>query len=512
MTEAPDALAKEFGERMFDPLWRISNLYTIIDKTGKKVPFKPKPEQLDFLSNMHNRNLILKARQIGFTTVCCIAYLDDCLFRPNIKAAVIAHKLDDAGLIFREKVRGVYNDLPEPLKRAIPVVRDNESTLEFANGSSIRVSNSTRSGTVQWLHISEYGKICSQFPDKAREIRTGAFPSAEQGVITIESTAEGNEGDFYEKCVEAETHIGKDLSRLDYKFFFYPWIGIKEYEIPQPVVGESPEDTAYFEKLQIDTGKVITQQQRHWWLAQERELGGDMKREYPATSREAFEQAIEGAYFADQIAHAYKQKRVGNFPIDQALPVHTAWDLGRNDDTVIWLFQDQGNLTTFVGYYRNSGEWIAHYVNWLEEWRKDKGVMFGRHYLPHDGDVKTIWVPGGSMEVMGNLGFRPDIVQRSPNKIEVINAARRKFAQCAFDEAACKDGLGFLKRYRKEWDERNGVWRNTPAHDDASHTADAFMTFTQSNHIAVPSTPDPRGADRYRRRHSTPSNSSWMAA
>ena len=506
-----DALLNEYREKFLDPIWRISNLYTIVDKSGQKVPFQPNKEQLDFLSRMHDRNLILKARQIGFTTVCCIAYLDDCLFKPNVKAAVIAHKLQDAGEIFRDKVRGVYNDLPDDLKKAIPVIRDNESTLEFANGSSIHVTNSTRSGTVQWLHVSEYGKICSQYPDKAREIRTGAFPSAEQGVITIESTAEGDEGDFFEKCQAAEAVADKKLSRLDYKFFFYPWLGVKGYALKQSIVPESPEDTAYFDKLEIETGKQISQPQRNWWLAQERDQGGDMKREYPATPKEAFEQAIEGAYFADQIAAAYRHNRIGKFPIDPALPVNSCFDLGRNDSTDLWLWQDVDKLAVFVGFYRNSGEWIAHYINWLNEWREDHGIQFGRHYLPHDGDQKNIWIPGGSLEVMAELKFHPEIVKRSPNKIETINSARRKFAQCAFDEDACKEGLQLLKRYRKEFDERRGVFRNVPLHDEASHAADSFMTFTQSNHMPLPTTPDPRGRDRYRR-HSQRSTGSHMAA
>lgn len=49
-----------------------------------------------------------------------------------------------------------------------------------------------RSGTLNYLHISEYGKICAKFPDKAREIRTGALNTIQAGQIAwIESTAEG---------------------------------------------------------------------------------------------------------------------------------------------------------------------------------------------------------------------------------------------------------------------------------------------------------------------------------
>ncbi len=361
------------------------------------------------------------------------------------------------------------------------------------------MSTSTRSGTVQYLHISEYGKICSQWPEKAREIKTGAIPSAERGVITIESTAEGQSGDFYDRCVIAMDHAAGDkpLSRLDYRFHFFPWWGEPNYELPQSVAPESIEDTQYFEKLQFDLGIELPQAKRNWWLSQERELGGDMKREYPATAKEAFEAAIEGAYFADSLATAVKHGRIGDYQIDPGLPVNTAWDLGRNDENVIWLWQDHGETPVFIGVYYNSGEYIAHYIDWLNDWKQDYGIQWGRHYLPHDGNRQSLWLPDGTMGVMQNHNFTPDIVARTPNKIECIQNARRRLALSRFDENKCKDGLKYLRMYRKEWNDKVGVWRDSPHHDTASHFADAFMTFSESGHMPQPSLIG-RPRERYR--------------
>jgi hypothetical protein len=61
-----------------------------------------------------------------------------------------------------------------------------------------------------------------------------------------------------------------------------------------------------------------------------------MKREYPATPDEAFEQALEGAYFAHDLYAAQKQGRIGGFPYDPRHPVQSFWDLGRNDLNTIW--------------------------------------------------------------------------------------------------------------------------------------------------------------------------------
>ena len=414
------------AEQFLDPLWRINNLYWIVDKKGKRVPFRMNWAQEEFARNIHQRNLILKARQLGFTTFCCIMYLDDCMFNPDIAAAVIAHKVDDAKKIFSTKVKYPYDNLPDQLREANPATKDSADTLALKNNSTLSVTTSTRSGTVQWLHISEYGKICAQFPEKAREIRTGGFPSAEQGVITIESTAEGEEGDFYRRSQDAQAmqEAEQELTRSDYKFFFYPWWREPAYAQARSTTPCSKEDLQYFLQLQLDTGHNFTDEQINWWLARERDLGGDMKREYPATPKEAFEQALEGAIFADQLAVAIKHHRIGNFPVDPSRPVSTFWDIGFSDDAAIWLGQDHGEQMRFVSYYENSGEGIEHYIRWLKEWAEDNNATFGNHYMPHDGDRKTFWTPEGSVALMGKMGFHPQIVERTPDKWEAIKLGR----------------------------------------------------------------------------------------
>src|SRR5215203_4478162 len=84
-----------------------------------------------------------------------------------------------------------------------------------------------------------------------------------------------------------------------------------------------------------------------------------MRREYPATPDEAFEQALEGAYFAQDLFAAAKQGRIGGFPYDPRSTVQTFWDLGRNDLNTIWLHQHVNGFDRFIGYYENSGEFIG---------------------------------------------------------------------------------------------------------------------------------------------------------
>jgi hypothetical protein len=77
---------------MKDRRWRLNNLYHIIDKDGRRIPFRLNWAQEALLDGLHHQNVILKARQLGFTTFIQLFMLDACLFNSNIRAGTIAHK------------------------------------------------------------------------------------------------------------------------------------------------------------------------------------------------------------------------------------------------------------------------------------------------------------------------------------------------------------------------------------------------------------------------------------
>ncbi len=498
-------------DQFLDPRWRLSNLYTIIDKDGAIVPFRPNSSQLEFLDNIHTRNIILKARQLGFTTFCSLIYLDACIFTPATRAAVIAHKLDDAKVIFRDKIKFPYDQLDEGLRAACPATQDSAESLAFANDSAIRVSSSVRSGTLQYLHVSEFGKICAQFPEKAREIVTGSLNTVAAGqFVVIESTAEGQDGAFYRMCQEARAarEAGHALTSLDYKFHFFPWFNDPSYVLPGAQIAVGEEYLRYFDKLKAD-GIELSEAQRFWYVKTDRTNEEDMKREYPSTPDEAFEQALEGAIFSRELAVASKQQRIGGYPFDPRYVVNTFWDLGRNDDNTIWLHQYVRGYHRFIGYYENSGEFIGHYVKWLRDWGEERQATFGDHYLPHDGDRQSLWLEDGTKGVMDRLKFRPKFVERPVSIVEAYGVARSFFARCQFDEAACSEGLKRLKAYRKEWDDHRGVWKDRPMHDAASHGASAFITAASARFPEAEVHAHKKRGDRYHEDDDKPSYSSW---
>jgi hypothetical protein len=479
----------ELADAMTYKWFRLNTLYHIKDKSGKKVLFTPNAEQEDFYLTQHGLDIILKARQLGFTTFKMISDLDNCLFTENFSAGCICHNLEDAKDIFRNKIKYAYQNITDDQRELLaeigyqlPVpLNDKDNSYVFDNGSSIKVSVSYRGGTLQSLHVSEFGKICKKYPEKAKEIVTGAFEAVAVGnEITIESTAEGKEGYFFNYCNEAKKILdsGRKPSVLEFAFHFYPWWTRGEYSISGRIANGLLE---YFIELEKKHGITLTDNQKAWYSAKWRTLGDDMKREYPSTPDEAFAQSVEGAYYAKQFAQIYADKRIGAMPKNDA-PVHTAWDLGVGDSTAIWFYQLIGNKIHLIDFYENSGEGMRHYFKVLKDKASANGWKYGDHFAPHDMNHAEFGSDAKSRRQIAAEGFIIDGTTYSINfKVlklmgidEGIELVRELLPRCCFDESKCEEGITRLEQYRKEWNDKLGCWRDKPLHDWTSHCADAF--------------------------------------
>ncbi|MDM2762567.1 terminase [Citrobacter sp. Cpo150] len=283
--------------KLNNPWWRLNNLYKIQDEKGILVTFRMRPAQRRLFRNMHNKNTILKARQLGFSTSIDIYLLDQALFTPNLKCGIVAQDKQAAGEIFRTKIAVPFDNLPGWLRASFTVVERrsgaNGGFILFGNGSSVGVATSFRSGTVQRLHISEHGKICAKYPAKAKELRTGTLNAvADECIIFIESTAEGVGGDYHSICtaaIELE-QAGIELTAQDFKFHFYPWYDDPKYQAPVPACGLrlSKYHQKYFAAVEQRMDITLTDTQKQWYIGKERTQGEEMKQEFPSTPEEAF--------------------------------------------------------------------------------------------------------------------------------------------------------------------------------------------------------------------------------
>ena len=287
----------------------------------------------------------------------------------------------------------------------------------------------------------------------------------------MESTAEGQAGDFYDMCrlAEAKVQTGEELTPLDFKFHFAPWWTSAEYTLGANVV-ITKEMAAYFDKLASE-GINLTDGQKAWYVKKAEQQGEDVKREYPSTPKESFEIAVDGAYFATQMASMRKHNRICRIPVLDA-PVYTTWDLGMNDSTAITFWQDVGMERRAIDYYENNGEGFGHYARILTE----RGYNYTRHYMPHDADHRMLNALATTRKQEAeSAGISPiEVLDRIKTEQDGIEASRTFMPNVYIDEERCGQLIKCLDSYRKEWDDKRGVYKDHPLHDWSSHGYKSF--------------------------------------
>lgn len=185
----------------------------------------------------------------------------------------------------------------------------------------------------------------------------------------------------------------------------------------------------------------------------------------------SFTAPMQGAYYDNQMKFLMKNKRIGNVPMEPKLPVNTAWDLGYDDATSIWFFQQHHSEVRIIDYYENSGEGLLHYIKVLQS----KGYLYGKHYGPWDLTIHDLGTGKTRIETARDMGLKFTPVKKI-GVAEGIEACRNLLPRCWFNKETTESGVNCLKSYRKEWDEARQVFKSTPLHDWSSHAADSFRT------------------------------------
>lgn len=506
--------AEELERCLRDPEWRLFSgcLYKIMIKGDDKIgpdgeieegdafvlPFKPNRAQRRFITRLWHRNLILKARQLGFTTLVAILWLDHALFNADQRCGIIAQDRDAAKVIFRDKVKYAYTSLPAEIRERFPLSADNADEMVFAhNNSSIRVATSMRSGTIHRLHVSEFGKICAKYPDKAAEVVTGSIPAVPtNGVLIIESTAEGREGEFFKMVGIAEANHAskKKLTPRDYRFHFYAWWQEPKYRLDSRTVPISREEHEYFENVEAavlrDMGQAITidPDQRAWYVATKRaDFSGaeeKMWQEYPSFPAEAFQISTEGNWYAKDMIALRKRGGVTRVPMLD-VPVNTFWDIGNSDGCAIWFHQELRGEDRFIDYYEAHNEDLRFYVTELRK----LGYLFATHYLPHDADHKRLSDYNRSTrEMLQDLmpGERFSVVPVITELVTGIQQTRKHLKGAYFDEIACKKGIQRIEGYRKRFNRADNRYSDQPDKSNGcSEGADALRQWAQAKELGM---------------------------
>lgn len=187
-------------------------------------------------------------------------------------------------------------------------------------------------------------------------------------------------------------------------------------------------------------------------------------------------QFADGSIYARQLRSAREDGRICRIPVESGIPVNTFWDLGKNDSTAIWFHQRVGPQNRFIDYEECRLVDLDYYVKAL----KDRGYIYGTHYLPHDVDHDLLGMTMTRRQQLESQGVKPiSVVERINSINEGIEMTRRQFSTCWFDEDRCERGLEALAGYQYVFDEKYRTFRPTPLHNWASNGADAFRQFGQ---------------------------------
>jgi len=183
----------------------------------------------------------------------------------------------------------------------------------------------------------------------------------------------------------------------------------------------------------------------------------------------SFDAPLVGSYYGNAMAKLLADSHLGKIPYDPVLDVHTSWDLGVGDSTSIIFFQMAANEIRIIDYYENSGEGLPHYIKTLRE----REYVYGDHFAPHDIKVRDFSTGKSRIEVARELGIKFNIVANLRID-DGIEAVRSVLPRCYFNEAKTEHLIEALRQYRKDFDEKNKVFRDKPKHDWTSHPSDAM--------------------------------------
>lgn len=269
-----------------DPELFASIFLKILDKDKRLVPFRWNKAQQHFHANRTGRDLILKARQLGFST-----YIQGEMFRRTVTntrtTMTMAH--DDETT---QKLRRIVDRFYEHCKfnNIQPERRYANSTLasypEFDSEAVIATAGSKeagRGGTYTDFHGSEVA-----FWKDAEKIMAGAMEGGNPDVI-LESTPNGTQGWFYDRCLEC---LDGDS---EWKLHFYPWWWDAAYRIPLhkgEVIKFTDEEKFLIKKHGLDAEQI------KWRRKKKKSLKRFFPQEYPEDPRTCFLNS-GSSYFGD---------------------------------------------------------------------------------------------------------------------------------------------------------------------------------------------------------------------
>lgn len=289
MTEETKKLEAVVEKALSDHRFFIETFVSIKDKDRYIIPFVFNPIQDLFYKKYEElnakgikRHIILKPRQLGFTTLVCALFLTECILVPNTTAAIIAHDAESTARIF-EITKLMYEKLPDEIRPEAKRSSKRELVFEALNSKIfIGTAGSTgfgRGTTINLLHCSEYA-----FWEKPEELLPSLLETIpkDSGVIIYETTANGYNHFHDDYLVSKETNdIDRKLQQIPYPHF-YRWFDHPEYRFDlEDAEKEYISNTLEKEEESMMRVHELELEQIAWRRAKQASLKEKFNQEYP---------------------------------------------------------------------------------------------------------------------------------------------------------------------------------------------------------------------------------------
>lgn len=489
MIALTDEDLRDLAKKLEDPIWRLCHLYEVKDaETGRMVLFVPSPEQTEIIEAVYVRGemniLILKARQLGMSTVILLIMVDEAIWSGGYQASIVDQTQNDATLKLRLKVKAAFDSMPEILRELFEVVKANDSEFAVRQRGRARDQTSTifgganaRGGTNQALHVSEWGPIQHKDPVRSEEIMTGALPSAKEGKVFIETTwMGGKRGHLWNLTDRAMTTLPEDMTSADFHLYFFPWYNDPSYTLTGNYAQIDADTAEYFAAKSIETGYEFSPGQKLWYYKVALPKGLARFAEFPTTLAECFMAPVPGAIYAKFIDRAKAEGRVQTFPWDRSEKVHTSWDLGSPKNTRCIYFQLVGREIHIIDHDTGLDYEPTARVSYMDA----KGYSFGKHFFPHDAKAEE--KSGKNFEEqMRDAGLvNIEIVPKCREVWPGINKAAELLPRMVFHKDKCAKLLESLECYHTKEESHSGHLTSVPVHDWSCHDADAFRMLAEA--------------------------------
>jgi hypothetical protein len=272
----------------------VRNL-SILTKDLQVTPLVPNWAQQEYLDAIQRqldttgriRLIVLKARQLGISTITEAVLFSLAFVYERYKGMVIAHEIPASQNLLN--MTKLYWDT-YPLKGLYgkPKAESKNHIAWTTTGSSIQVSTAGnkatgRSATIHFLHASEVA-----FWPEASTVMLGlrqTIPSTPGTAIIMESTANGMGNYFHQQWLAAEA------GDTEYEPLFFPWHRHPEYlasyvGLPYNSLGNVDSDEKTLRAMGLSDDRLAW---RRWAIKNLCENDVlKFKQEYPATPEEAF--------------------------------------------------------------------------------------------------------------------------------------------------------------------------------------------------------------------------------